>query len=44
MPEEEHAEEADAGGSGIPIWGLVLGVIAGVVIGGAGARFIGPRA
>jgi methionine-rich copper-binding protein CopC len=39
--EEEH-EDGDSGG-GIPVWGLIIGVAAGVVVGGIGGRLVGPR-
>jgi methionine-rich copper-binding protein CopC len=37
----EEAGEANSGD--VPVWGLVLGVVAGVALGGLGARFLGSR-
>ncbi|HLF78342.1 MAG TPA: copper resistance CopC family protein [Dehalococcoidia bacterium] len=41
----EDGEEAAAGdgGEGLPAWALVLGVLAGVLVGGVGGRFIGAK-
>jgi hypothetical protein len=42
--EEEPAEdEASADGDGIPVWTLVAGVLAGIVVGGVGGRFLTAR-
>jgi methionine-rich copper-binding protein CopC len=46
---DAHGDEVAAGepeaeeGDGIPLWGLVLGVVAGAVVGGLGGRFLGSR-
>jgi methionine-rich copper-binding protein CopC len=40
-PETGRDTEDDDGG--VPVWALVLGVVAGVVVGGVGGRFIGGR-
>jgi methionine-rich copper-binding protein CopC len=38
-----NAEESDSDGGGVPVWGLVVGVVAGVVVGGAGGRILGAK-
>jgi methionine-rich copper-binding protein CopC len=45
-PQVEGAEGAgtsSGGGNDVPVWGLVVGIIAGVVVGGVGGRFIGAK-
>ncbi len=37
------SSKSSGGRGGIPIWGLALGVVAGVVVGGAGVKFIGQK-
>jgi methionine-rich copper-binding protein CopC len=41
--ETDTGAAGDSGGSGIPAWALVLGVVGGVVAGSVGARFIGSK-
>ena len=38
-----HADTKSNKSSGIPVWALALGVVAGVVVGGAGGKFIGQK-
>jgi methionine-rich copper-binding protein CopC len=39
-----RVQGSDSGSSGIPTWALILGVIAGLVIGGVGMKLVGSRA
>jgi methionine-rich copper-binding protein CopC len=42
---DDEDEDAETSGTsddgGIPVWSLVLGIVAGVVVGGVGGRFVG---
>ena len=40
---EAPAASSDSGSSGVPVWALILGIIAGAVVGGGVARFAWPR-
>ncbi len=47
-PAVEGAADAGSGSSsssssGIPVWGLIVGIIGGVAVGGVGGRFVGGK-
>ena len=42
--EDEHTEGSDSGSDGLPLWTLVIGVGAGIVVGMVGGRALGGKA
>ena len=39
----DTASTSSSGSSGVPVWALVVGIIAGVAVGGVGGRFVGSK-